>query len=404
MVFARLSGSGLNGPSKPDIGKTGLNGGGFALELTERIKRYQAIEGVRQRPLIAYATSTRQGVGAKMAGDAVRECIDQIELIRDNRGVDILIHSAGGDALAAWKLMSMLREKFKSVAVVVPFMAFSAATIFALGADEIIMHPLASLGPIDPQISIRLPDGNARQFSFEDVGAFLRFVSDEIGITEQAYISTVIDKLFSAVDPVSVGGAKRASELSTDVGERLLQMHMTGAEERARAKTIAEGLNKSFFSHGDAVSRSRARELQLKVAADDPNLENLIWQAYLGLENYLDLRTPFNPLQHFLANGGSNALAPKAPLILPPNAPPPLVQQLWTQVAQDALQSLARPAIEVPYSLVNAVIESPRAASEFRSEGVLTAARMVGGEIQIAATIRESRWRSLTIPAAAQMA
>src|SRR5206468_4702761 len=122
--------------------------------------------------------------------------------------------------------MSVLRERFEQVAVLVPFIAFSAATIFALGADEIVMHPHASLGPIDPQITIRLPQGEQRQFSFEDVGAFLRFLSEEMHITEQAYTSTIVDKLFSVVDPVHVGGAKRASELSTDVGERLLQLHM----------------------------------------------------------------------------------------------------------------------------------------------------------------------------------
>jgi len=264
-----------------------------------------------------------------MAGDAVRHFIDQIDAIKDGKEVDILIHSTGGDPLAAWKLMSVLRERFESVAVLVPFMAFSAATIFALGANEIVMHPHASLGPIDPQITIRNAQGEQRQFSFEDVGAFLRFLSEEMGITEQAYTSAIIEKLFSVVDPVHVGGAKRASELSTEVGERLLQLHMTGAEERPRARTIAEGLNKSFFAHGDAVSRSRARALQLKIADNNPELEELIWQAYLGLEAYMELRSAFNPLEYFIKNGGEAAIRPSAPLVLPPNAPAQMVNQLW---------------------------------------------------------------------------
>jgi hypothetical protein len=369
------------------------------VEIGERVKRYKAIEALRERPLIVYATSTRLGVPAMMAGDAVREFTDQIDAIPAGDAVDILIHSTGGDALAAWKLMSTLRERFDQVAVLVPFMAFSAATIFALGADEIVMHPHASLGPIDPQITIKLPDGSLRQFSFEDVGAFLRFVKDknEVGITEQAYISSVVEKLFSVVDAVNVGGAKRASELSTDVGERLLQMHMTGAKERQRARSIADGLNKSFFAHGDAVSRSRARSLKLKVAADNPALEKLLWQAYLGLEGYMELRTPFNPLQHFLGNGGAPALAPQPPVVVPPNTPPQLVNQIWTQVAQNALQALAQPAIEVPYSIANAVMESVRVASEFRTEGRLSAARLGGGEIRVAATDHVSGWRRVPL-------
>jgi hypothetical protein len=202
-----------------------------------------------------------------MGADAVREFVDQMDTLADDKEVDILVHSTGGDPLAAWKLMSMLRERFQKVFVLVPFMAFSAATLFALGADEIVMHPHASLGPIDPQITITLADGKTRRFSYEDVGAFLRFLASEVKISEQEHTSAVIEKLFSVVDPVNIGGAKRASELSSSVGERLLSMHMKGAEDKIRAKQIAENLNKSFFAHGDAVSRSRARELNLKNSA-----------------------------------------------------------------------------------------------------------------------------------------
>ena len=66
------------------------------------------------------------------------------------------------------------------------------------------------------------------------------------------------------------------------MGERLLLMHMTGSEDKTRARQIAENLNKSFFAHGDAVSRSRAKELQLKVADEDARLEKLVWEAILG--------------------------------------------------------------------------------------------------------------------------
>lgn len=78
------------------------------MELAERQIRYKAIEDYRTRPLVVYATSTRGNVPAMMAGDAVREFIDQIDAIADAKQVDILVHSSGGDALAAWKLMSIV--------------------------------------------------------------------------------------------------------------------------------------------------------------------------------------------------------------------------------------------------------------------------------------------------------
>ena len=368
------------------------------MDLIQRRDNYRAIEEYRRRPLIVYATSTRPNVQAAMAGDAVREFIDQIDAVpKDGRKVDVLLHSTGGDALTAWKLMSILRERFDEVAVLVPFMAFSAATLFALGADEIHMHPHASLGPIDPQILIQQPGGPPRQFAYEDVGAFLRFLASDVKVTEQLHVSAIIEKLFSVVDPVHVGAAKRASELSSSVGERLLLMHMSEGQDRAKARQIAENLNKSFFAHGDAVSRKRAKELELNIGADDAELAGLLWSAYLGLESYMEFRKPFHPLQHYLADpDGAAALRPSAPVVLPQNTPPPVAQGVWNGVANQALQNLAgRNAVEVEYSLVNAVVESVRTASEFRTNGKLIAFRNMNGEVQLSATDTESCWKQV---------
>src|SRR5208337_3642405 len=223
--------------------------------------------------------------------------------------------------------------------------------------DEIVMHPHASLGPIDPQIGIRQPDGTTRQFAYEDVGAFLRFLGTEVKITEQAHTTTAIEKLFSVVDPVHVGAAKRASELSSAIGERLLLTHMKG-EHKIQARQIAENLNKSFFAHGDAVSRTRARELKLKVADSNPGLEKLMWAAYLGIESYLELQKPFIHLQIYLSNAVAAAsLAPAPALNLAPNMPPQLAQQAWQAAANQALQNQTRP-VEVPFTTKNALIES----------------------------------------------
>lgn len=377
--------------------------GMIGVTLTERQSRYKEIEAYRKRPLFVYATSTRSGVPAQMAGDAVREFIDQIDAAGNAQDVDVLVHSTGGDPLAAWKLMSTLRERVARVSVLVPYMAFSAATLFALGADEIVMHPHASLGPIDPQIRIRQPDGTTRGFSYEDVGAFLRFLATEARLSEQVHISAVIEKLFSVVDPVNLGGAKRASELSSSTGERLLSMHMTSSEDRTRARQIAENLNKSFFAHGDAVSRTRARQLQLKVASDDSEVEELIWKAFLGLESYMELRRPFNPVQHFIATPeGAAALRPPAPLPIPTNAPPQVIQQVWQAAAQAILQNAGNAGVEVPYSIVNAVLESTRLASECRTTGNLTAFRNSNGEIQVSAVDAEAGWVTISPVAAAE--
>lgn len=372
------------------------------MNIAERVELYKKIEDYRKRPLIVYATSTRGGVIAHIASDAVRQLINQVDRIDGGNSVDLLIHSSGGDALAAWKIMSILRERFKIVNVLVPYMAFSAATLLSLGANEIVMHPHSSLGPIDPQITLTLPDGTKRQFAYEDVGAFLRFISDEVGITEQSYTRPLVDRIFSAVDPLVIGGAKRASELSTSVGERLLKLHMKDGDKDA-ARQLAEKLNKSFFAHGDAVSRTRARELNLSIAKDDPILEKLMWNAYLGIEDYMELGKPFDPYQHYLSNPeAKTTLTPPSPLIMPPNTPQQLMENVWNNVVQKAINNLSQPAIQVDYLLIHAIIESVRISSEYYTKGTISATRLIGGELQVSMVTNEGGWRSSELVASGE--
>ncbi len=117
----------------------------------------QSISEKRNRPVITYVTSIRPNMSCNMAGDAIIPVIEQIELIPETaKEVDFLIISNGGDPITALRIMSLLRERFDRIAVLLPYVAYSAATILALGADEIVMHPYSNLGPVDPQLTLSL--------------------------------------------------------------------------------------------------------------------------------------------------------------------------------------------------------------------------------------------------------
>ena len=122
---------------------------------SERKKLYQAYEEKRNRPLISYVTSIRPNLPSQMASDAITTIIHQISQIpEDKNSIDFLIISNGGDPIVALRIITILRERFEHISVIVPYVAFSAATILALGADEIVMHPYSNLGPVDPQLSV----------------------------------------------------------------------------------------------------------------------------------------------------------------------------------------------------------------------------------------------------------
>src|SRR4051812_41704185 len=105
-------------------------------------------------PILAYVTSTRPKAEAQMSIDAVRFVYEHLRLLPGKQErVGLLIHSFGGEPGTSWRLMNLLREYATSVSVLVPYQAFSAATLLALGADDIVMHPMAALGPTDPSIT-----------------------------------------------------------------------------------------------------------------------------------------------------------------------------------------------------------------------------------------------------------
>jgi ATP-dependent protease ClpP protease subunit len=87
----------------------------------KRKELYQAHENVRHRPLIAYVTSVRQNVSSKMASDAITTIIEQINQIpQDKNKIDFLIISNGGDPIVALRIITILRERFKHISVIVP--------------------------------------------------------------------------------------------------------------------------------------------------------------------------------------------------------------------------------------------------------------------------------------------
>jgi Serine dehydrogenase proteinase len=70
--------------------------------------------------------------------------------------INLLIHSPGGDGTIVEKIVEMCRAHLsgqnRKFRVIVPNIAKSAATVLALGADQILMGYCSELGPIDPQV------------------------------------------------------------------------------------------------------------------------------------------------------------------------------------------------------------------------------------------------------------
>jgi len=362
----------------------------------ERQKLYQEFEAYRKHPVISYVTSARQNAVGSIASDAVRQFIRQLELLKEPpKDIDLIINSYGGDGLTSWRLITLLREylgKEGKITCFVPFYAFSAATFIAVGCDEIFMHPWASLGPVDPQITVNSKEG-LQQFAYEDVLAYTNFLKEEAGITEQSEKVELLSPLVSQIAPNAIGGAKRASMQSITMSEKLLKLHMKGTEAQ-NAEAIAQKLSKNYFSHGHAVTKTEAEQLGLKISKNDPEIERIIWAIYTDFENEMKMCEPFNPYsEYFSAPGTAFMLEPPPVLNFPSNLNPQAAQQILDSV----INSFIKPGISVDYKLLHASIESINHSEMFISKGKIMGTRLPNLSYNIGVIPISAKWEDNTL-------
>ncbi|MDR2109569.1 MAG: hypothetical protein LBP28_08975 [Coriobacteriales bacterium] len=330
---------------------------------SERMVLYQNIEKMRDRPLISYVTSIRQNASSQMAGDAIPCIIEQVKQIpAENEDVDFLIISNGGDPITALRIISILRERFKKISVLVPYVAYSAATVLALGADDIIMHPFSNLGPVDPQITIAKSDALGQQshinFGSEDIRNYIDFIKTDVGITDQAHLMSAFNALAAEVGPLPIGSSKRSQQLSVSLSIRLLETHM---QDTNKAKTIAQALNSAYYHHGYAVGRSEAKEIGLNVIDPDKQIEAALWAVWEDFSEEMKCNSEFNPIAEIMNNPEARSKIFNIPILeLPLNTPPEMVMNAFAQLLQQGFQVSQQTPIEI--LLPVAAIESIRLA------------------------------------------
>ena len=304
----------------------------------ERQKLFERIESIRKRPLITYVTSIRPNMSAQMVRDAVMQIILQVDAIpADQKEIDILIISNGGDPITSLRINNLLRERFDKISVLVPYVAFSAATVLALGADEIVMHPYSNLGPVDPQLTVAHSNEKGiqehLQFSSEDIRNYVTFLKEDIGISDQQHLVSAVQPLLKDVGALPIGRAKRGQQLSLSLSEKMLSTHI---KDSNKAKSIAQLLNTSYYDHGYAVGRTEAKELELPIVYPPKELEQLLWDVWRDYSDEMKCDDPFDVVSEVMNDKDAQQKISQVPVVdLPVNTPPDVAAQIIIQYAQN---------------------------------------------------------------------
>lgn len=128
-----------------------------------RHKYLQGLSKLSGRAVISYSSGWLQKrnnrITYSVEGSDVHGFMECCYGVKE-RELDLVLHSPGGSAQAAEQILEYLRTRFDYIRAIVPLQAKSAATMIALGCDEIVMGAHSELGPIDPQILVPVPEGN----------------------------------------------------------------------------------------------------------------------------------------------------------------------------------------------------------------------------------------------------
>jgi hypothetical protein len=158
-----------------------------------------------------------------------------------------LIHSGGGRIEPAY-LISKCCKSFsgQGFVVSVPRFAKSAATLIALGADEIHMGVVSGLGPIDPQVGNYPALGLGSAINY--IAALCKQYPDAKEMLAQ-YLS-------ASLNMHDLGYLERVSESAAQYAERLL----SGKEfpEGQTASKIARRFVYGYKDHGFVIDRDEA--------------------------------------------------------------------------------------------------------------------------------------------------
>jgi len=216
------------------------------------------------------------------------------------KNLSVILHSSGGDINATYQIVEFLRSHCEYMTAVVPIYAKSAASLFILGSDKVILGELAELGPLDTQIVER--EKGARKYTsalnpFKTLEELQRFSLETLDVTvkllltraelsvEEAikhgmdFASRISTLLFAQLNSEKVGEYSRALAVGKEYGERLLRRYTKwqNAEDR---DAILEKLIRGYPSHDYIIDCKELEEIGFDVSLpskdEKPILEKIV--------------------------------------------------------------------------------------------------------------------------------
>lgn len=223
---------------------------------------------------------------------------DTMRELDSSRGLDILIESPGGMGTVAESIADMLRLRFNSIRFIIPNMAKSAATILCLSGDEILMNEQSELGPIDPQMPQRMPNGEVRYSpAFLIIKQFESLLQTSIN---NPNVGAILAPYLQMYFPSFLQDCYNAINFSKKIAEELLKKYMFAnfPNKEKLAHDVSKHLSdfKNFLNHSRSLNIEYAQKiLKLKVfdLRQDKKLDGIVNRLYLSIRETFNRQPSF---------------------------------------------------------------------------------------------------------------
>jgi hypothetical protein len=192
--------------------------------------------------------------------------------LKPGLGLDLILHTPGGDIAATESMVDYLRRKFgRDIRAIVPQIAMSAGTMVACSCKKILMARHSNLGPIDPHLG-GMP-------AYGVIAEFKRALAE---ITKDANAIAVWQPILSQYPPTFLSQCENAIKWSNRfVRQQLAQVMFAGkSDARARAANVVKKLTNftGNRSHARHIHYDECKKIGLDVELieDDQDLQSLI--------------------------------------------------------------------------------------------------------------------------------
>ena len=270
----------------------------------ERKPLYEWIEKNRESKVLVYFTGDRPGMETQIHQDILDYFSNHLDLLGNKVDkISLVLYTRGGDTMAAWSLVNLIRQYCVEFEVIIPSKAHSSGTIISLGADNIMMTKQATLGPIDPSLNTPLNPQNpslpnnpqARvPVSVESIQGFFELARKELKVKNGTGLDKILLNLSEKVHPLVLGGVYRTRSQIKMVARKLL-IKQLGEEQQEKINKIVSFLCSDSGSHDYAIYRNEARD-ELGLSIEKPNDEQYskIKEVFEDIREELKLLSPFN--------------------------------------------------------------------------------------------------------------